>query len=95
MIDKQGVTFITVGLYATSLIASFFVLTIFHKEFERSPWLINKKWKRALWIASCFMFVPLLVIVFRLPRFIFSEIRDFLMGNDDNTNGKRRNINDR
>jgi hypothetical protein len=86
---------LVVSFYPLFLIASFFALTVLPKEFARNPWLIDRKWKRVLWVVSCLFFVPFMVIFFTIPRFIFSEIRGFITGAEDTGNKKGRNINDR
>jgi hypothetical protein len=70
--------------YAGLVLMSIMVLTVIPKEFERMPWLVNKKWKRVLWLLSCFILLPPAVVILRLPFFVVQEINKFIRGNNQN-----------
>lgn len=46
------------------------------------PGLIDKRWKRVLWILSSFLLIPHLILM-EPPAFILEEIRWFLNGRKD------------
>jgi hypothetical protein len=88
MTDKQGwILFIGV-VYSALTLLSIAILTEVPEELERNKWLINKKWKRALWVMSCLLLLPLLIIGSKAPRFIFEIIMDFIMGENINDGEK-------
>jgi hypothetical protein len=43
---------------------------------KKYPSLIDKRWKRILWILSCLFFIPILLI----PCFALDAIKEFLEG---------------
>jgi len=86
MTDKQGWILLIGIVYAALALLSIAVLTEVPDELERNKWLINKTWKRALWVMSCLLLMPLLIIGSRGPRCIFGIIKDFIMG--ENINGR-------
>lgn len=74
---------IALGAYLIFLMLSFFILKILRRELkEKMQYLIDKKWKRVLWLGSCFLFVPFLIGIMRLSFVIFEETRDFIDGKD-------------
>ena len=77
---KPGLLFAYAGLVLMSIM----VLTVIPKEFERTPWLVNKKWKRILWVLSCFIMLPLVVVILRIPYFVVQEIKRFIRGSNQN-----------
>lgn len=86
MTDKQ-VWILLIGIVYSSLtLLAIAVLTEVPDELEQNKWLINNKWKRALWVMSCLLLLPLLIIGSRGPRCIFGIIKDFIMG--ENINGE-------
>ena len=50
---------------------------ISEKVEEKHPRLIDKRWKRVIWLLSCFPLASLLVMV-ETPSFIIEEVRWFL-----------------
>ena len=43
---------------------------------------LNKRWKRALWLMSGFAFIPVIVFIFRMPFFVFGQIKKFIAGKE-------------
>ena len=65
--------------YLAMVIFSFLYLTGLSLEpEEKHPKLIDKKWKRVLWLISCALFVPYLLTLAGLPSFLIEEIRKFI-----------------
>jgi hypothetical protein len=57
------------------------MLTGIVREFEQKhPFLVNRRWKRMLWLISCLFFIPLFIVWVKFPFFILDEIRAFLGG---------------
>ena len=94
MICQYGITLVTT--YGIFVLMSWLALTILPKEFERQPWLFDRKWKRALWTLSCLFFLPGLITIVKLPCFAFGEIKSFIMGRDDKIrrNDRKDNVTD-
>lgn len=74
-------------LYLSLSTLSFYGLTILQREFrEKRPYLIDQRWKRILWLASCLLFLPILISVMKALLFFFrifyTEIRRFLAGEE-------------
>lgn len=46
---------------------------------ERHPGLIDKRWKRVFWLASCLILLPYLLLA-EGPSFAAEEVRWFLSG---------------
>lgn len=71
-------------IYFSLFLLSFLMLTGIVREFEQKyPLLVNRKWKRMLWLISCLLFIPLFIVWVKLPFFILDEIKTFLGGRND------------
>ena len=67
-----------IGLYLGLVFMSFLYLTGMVLDYElHHPPLVNKKWKRVLWLLSCLLFIPLVVFMAGLPGYIVSELKRF------------------
>lgn len=93
MSDSDRLTLsIFIGItYVVFVWLSIETMTSIPEEFERNPWLIDKKWKRALWIISCLIYTPLWILASRAPRYLFSEIKDFIMESNNTREGNNGN----
>lgn len=71
-------------IYFSMFLLSFLMLTDIIREFEQKyPSLVNRRWKRMLWLISCLLFIPLVIVWVKFPFFILDEIRAFLGGWND------------
>ncbi|MEW6481578.1 MAG: hypothetical protein AB1397_00985 [bacterium] len=70
-------TVITIVIgYLGWVIISFFMLNRMADEIRlKAPSLIDKRWKRILWVLSCFLFVP---IVVGIPYFAIDAVKEFI-----------------
>jgi len=66
-------------IYALTILLSVYILTDVPEELEHNPGLINRKWKRALWVMGCLVFLPILIVASRGPRSICREIKEFII----------------
>lgn len=65
--------------YIAMVLFSFLFLTAFGPELaEKHPQLMDKGWKRVLWLLSCLLFIPYIVIMAGFPSFLIGELRKFL-----------------
>ncbi len=70
--------------YFSIVIISMLTLKGVVREFEKkNPSLINRRWKRILWVISCLMFIPLFIMATKIPGFMLNEIREFIEGRKD------------
>jgi hypothetical protein len=54
------------------------------KDFElKHPSLIDRKWKRVLWLASCLVFIPVVIMIIKIPFFVIDEVKKFIKGRKD------------
>ena len=72
------IIFLTLA-YVVFVLASFVWLVgnvedVLEQEY---PKLIDKKWKRLLWLISCLLFIPYLVTMTGFPVYVIGEIRRF------------------
>lgn len=64
-------------IYFGWAIISFFLLSHMEEDIRKKyPSLINKRWKRILWLLSRLFFIPILII----PFFALDSIKEFLEG---------------
>lgn len=64
-------------VYFGWVMISFFLLSRMADEIkEKHPSLIDKQWKRVLWLLSSLLFIPILII----PCFALNAIKEFLLG---------------
>lgn len=71
-------------IYFSMVMISFLMLTSIVREFEQKHTsLVNRRWKRMLWLISCLFFIPLFIVWVKFPFFILDEIRAFLGGRND------------
>lgn len=83
-----------IAAYLALVLFSFLYLTSLALELkEKHPWLIDRRWKRILWLLSCLLFIPYLVTMAGFPRFVIEEVRKFLSGGKDLTEKNRQGIN--
>jgi len=80
--DRMAIIVFVVIIYVVFVWLSIEGMISVLEEFEHNPWLIDRRWKRALWIISCLIFTPLLILASRAPRYLFSEIKDFIIGSN-------------
>ncbi|MDA8090279.1 MAG: hypothetical protein M0Z61_08690 [Nitrospiraceae bacterium] len=70
-------------------LAFFWVLMGFSQLLcEKYPRLINRKWKRVLWLLSCFLLIPLPASLLGVYSFISEEIKDFINWDEDENGGE-------
>jgi len=71
-------------IYFSLFLLSFLMLTGIVREFEQKyPLLVNRRWKRMLWLISCLLFIPLFIVWMKFPFFILDEMRAFLGGKNN------------
>ncbi len=81
--------------YLSAVLMSFLLLTTMAGIFEEKyPSVMDKRWKKKLWLASCFLFIPVLFFLALFPSFIIGEFRKFLADGKDKerkegSNGKK------
>ena len=64
--------------YIAMVIFSFLLLVGLAMDFEQKhPSLINKKWKKVLWLLSCLFFIPYLVFISGFPSFFKEATKRF------------------
>ncbi|MDA8091928.1 MAG: hypothetical protein M0Z52_12290 [Actinomycetota bacterium] len=72
------------------IIAGYFAMVIFSFLYltglqfvieEKHPRLIDKRWKRILWLMSCLLFIPYLITMAGFPSYLVREGRRFLSQN--------------
>lgn len=74
-------------IYFCWVIMSVFILARIAEDISKKyPSFMDKRWKRILWLLSCLLFIPLLLI----PLFVLEMIREFISGNKE----ARRILND-
>lgn len=70
--------------YFPMLLISLLMLKGVSREFEKkNTSLINRRWKRILWLIGCLLFIPLFIMAAKIPGFILNEIREFIEGRKD------------
>ncbi len=73
--------------YSAMVLVSFLFLTSMTAQLEEKyPWLMDKGWKRILWLLSCLMFIPYLVLMAGFPSFLIEELKKFLSRTKENKN---------
>jgi len=66
--------------YPFWVMVSFFILSRMSEDMkEKCPSLIDKRWKRVLWLLSCLLFIPLLLI----PISVLGAVKEFITGEED------------
>lgn len=65
-------------VYATLLVASLALLSSIPQAFEHRPELWDRQWKRVIWLMSCLLSVPFLVIVLQGACPFVHKIRNFI-----------------
>lgn len=64
-------------IYLGWALITFFLLSRMEEDIRKKwPSLIDKRWKRVLWLLSCLLFIPILII----PCFALDAIKEFLTG---------------
>jgi hypothetical protein len=58
------------------------ILNILFATGVHPKYLTDKKWKRVLWLISCFVFIPVIVFIVQMPFYVFGEIKKFITGED-------------
>lgn len=71
-------------IYFSMFLLSFLMLTSIVSECEQKyPSLVNRWWKRMLWLINCLFFIPLCIVFINFPSFILGEIKTFFEGSND------------
>ncbi len=74
--------------YLGAVLMSFLLLTTMAGIFEEKyPSVMNKRWKKKLWLASCLLFIPILFFVALFPSFVIGEFKKFLADGKERKDG--------
>src|SRR5271169_4523340 len=95
MNDKEVVIAAIGILYAAFVLLAIVVTVTVPTEFERHPGLIDRKWKRILWVLGCILLLPLLMIAMRGPISVWTDIEAFITsgcGGQDNNEQDQMNL---
>jgi len=70
-------------VYLMFVLLSFLFLTGLYNDFRlRRPHLIDRQWKRVLWLISCLAFIPIFIFMIVLPSFLLSELKRVIKGDE-------------
>lgn len=75
---KQYFIILITIMYLVWVMVSFFILDRIAEDLRgKHPSLIDKHWKRILWLLGCFLFIPILMI----PCLALEAVKEFISGN--------------
>lgn len=74
---KQFTIIMIAAGYLLGVVLSFVALTRIEDDLkQRCPSLMDRRWKRILWLLSCLLFIPLFLILL----FVLDIVKEFISG---------------
>jgi hypothetical protein len=67
-------------IYLSWVLASFFILPRLTEDLRsKCPSLMDKRWKRILWLLSCLLLIP----IFLIPLTALDAVKEFISGEEE------------
>ncbi len=69
------------SFYVPLVFISLFMLIPVGNELRlRHPSLSDRKWKRILWLLSCLILLPMVMLIASVPLYLGNELKRFIRG---------------